>query len=299
MNIKPEDVKQVLLEDDDFGHEMRVGNILAKLAAARSTDTFNATDIDPPHHGGTYTDLITGKPRQFDYRCRLIRCPPRQHATCAFLAVECKNLHESAPLVISGRPRTSEEAYYAFIESSEEPATKTKSWVTRRADTGQFYHEGEFVGKSLLRLKVKNGKFEADNNSSEIYDRWSQALASAVELANAACTSACFRSPVSRSIILPIVVIPNDSLWNVSYDEGGLIQGDPIKVDASEFFIERRIGLGSEPFVFTHIHFVTLRGFENLVSRFLTHHRKWDWVFPAGAELLRNFMETPSMQPAG
>jgi hypothetical protein len=62
MSIKPEDIQKVVLEEDDFGHEIRVGSILARPAKPR----FEGIDSLTPQHGGTYKDPVTTKTRQFD-----------------------------------------------------------------------------------------------------------------------------------------------------------------------------------------------------------------------------------------
>jgi hypothetical protein len=69
MSLKPEEVKKAVLEEDDFGHEMRVGNILTSIP--RDANHPERTIIETPEHGGTYTDSVTGKPRQFDFRCQV------------------------------------------------------------------------------------------------------------------------------------------------------------------------------------------------------------------------------------
>src|ERR1035441_4483137 len=61
MAISASDIQKIVDTEDDFGHEMLVG---AAIRAIASCDT---------QHSGTYTDRVTGKPRQFDYRCSLTK----------------------------------------------------------------------------------------------------------------------------------------------------------------------------------------------------------------------------------
>jgi hypothetical protein len=49
------DVRKVVTDEDDFGHEMRVSGLLQITPAIEF------------EHGGTYKDDVTGKPRQFDF----------------------------------------------------------------------------------------------------------------------------------------------------------------------------------------------------------------------------------------
>ena len=67
MSLKPTDVKRVILQEDDFGHEMRVGHIFSTVRPDVPNPAYNKA----PEHGGTYTNLLTGKPRQFDYRFQI------------------------------------------------------------------------------------------------------------------------------------------------------------------------------------------------------------------------------------
>ncbi|HUA38082.1 MAG TPA: hypothetical protein VMA35_06745 [Candidatus Sulfopaludibacter sp.] len=75
MSVSSEEIKKVVLAEDDFGHEMRVGNILSNAKPPENLYYPPADEIRvlPAEHGGTYQDRATGKTRQFDYRYRIIR----------------------------------------------------------------------------------------------------------------------------------------------------------------------------------------------------------------------------------
>jgi hypothetical protein len=289
MSFSPGDIKKVITDEDDFGHEMRVGRILNDFKD--SQDATPVSIIDKIQHGGTYTDSITGKPRQFDYRCqiecRALAFPPPSRRV--LMAVECKNLYKSSPLVVCGIPRDNTEAYHGFIHSE---CTKSTNWIwthTNKTDgPSSFYQPHKFVGKSLLRLRLdeKSGKLKTDTQS-DIYDRWSQALASSVELAESACQAAREYNNDMRSVVLPIVVVPDESLWMAEYDRNGAIQTNPAARDSCEFFIGRKIDIGERPglhdkrpFIFSHIHFVTLRGFSALLTSLMKSTVIWDQFFP-------------------
>lgn len=78
----------------------------------------------------------------------------------------------------------------------------------------------------------------------------------------------------------------NNHRWTqINTDKGRIVEA-PASVQECEFFVGRRLKLGRQPFVLRHIHFVTISGLQVLLSRFWKHHRVWDWVFPAGAELV-------------
>ena len=143
MPVDPADIRRAISDADDFGHEMRVRNLLEVTPAINF------------EHGGTYKGPITGKPRQFDFRCSL-----RKQNALLSLAVECKNLSVESPLVISGTWRRNEEAFHDLIESrtgrfeSGSMVFVGLSSTTRRSQGGDsFYGPNKFVGKSLLRVK--------------------------------------------------------------------------------------------------------------------------------------------------
>ena len=58
-------------------------------------------------HGGYYEDPVTGKPRQFDIRARVKNAADKRVLR---MAVECKNLRENFPLLVSCVPRQADEA---------------------------------------------------------------------------------------------------------------------------------------------------------------------------------------------
>lgn len=99
-SVQSSDIRKIVASKDDFGHEVRVG------AAIRNVPAINW------QHGGTYTDPISGKPRQFDYRC----CLRKERASLS-LAVECKSLSRSVALAVCGMKRPDNEAFHDLIES--------------------------------------------------------------------------------------------------------------------------------------------------------------------------------------
>jgi hypothetical protein len=59
MPLTASEVQAIIPDEDDFGHEVRVGAVIR---------SFRGFEVQ---HGGTYTDPVLGKARQFDYRCKL------------------------------------------------------------------------------------------------------------------------------------------------------------------------------------------------------------------------------------
>jgi hypothetical protein len=134
-HITPEDVRKVVSEENDFAFEMQVAATLREFPAYRVS------------HGGTYSDSITGKPRQYDFRASLAR-----DNTCVFLNIEYKNLRPSSPLVFCSRPRLENESFHDLIHSSV--GTRTRGGTTVR---GAFvcHTKGQTWGLPLSTWKIR------------------------------------------------------------------------------------------------------------------------------------------------
>lgn len=184
------------------------------------------------------------------------------------LAIECKNLHNSSPLVICGRGRTPDEAYHCYVETQYQNGHLFPR--PKKVHNSQFYSKHAFVGKSLARLKQDKGKLYTEPQQ-DIYDRWSQAVTSAKELGRQSCTHFKDNKQGSQSTFaLPVVVPPDGLLWKVAYDRSGRITGHPERVDEGTLFITSQFEVNpGQVCVLTHIHFVTLKGFSLLLQRFL------------------------------
>jgi len=274
MAITSTDIKQVIATEDDFGHEMRVGRVLRGYLGSQTLQ------------GGTYVDPISGKARQFDFRWRY-----QSGRFGLSLAIECKNVSPDSPVVISGRERSESEAFHELVESRkgghfrtnrgnifmDVAAVRVIRRVTRNASV---YFPQAFVGKSLLQLKKKDGKY-IRTRDTEIYEKWSQALASGVDLVDAAGRNATAAGNQHVfTFVIPVVVLPDDTLWKVEYDVNGKITQGPQPSNEIEFFVGHKVsppvelGDSSEPYVFSHLHFVTFTGFATLLLK-ITSDEEW------------------------
>jgi len=122
---------------------------------------------------------------------------------------------------------------------------------------------------------------------SDIYDKWAQALSSAVGLAESACNvprGQC--SSVFFTAVLPFVVVPDALLWNAAYDDTGSISTDPAQVNECELFVAREVEVGGAKgtshfhrFTFSHVHFFTLAGFTSFLSKMAVNDHAWTNLF--------------------
>jgi hypothetical protein len=165
------DLAEYLGEQDDFSLELFV------YSTSRS---FGFTST----HGGTYEDPVTKKPRQYDVRAHFVREQQRID-----LAIECKSLRTSFPLLVSRIPRVEQESFHHVIHSFEpkrkgyDPIamTRTSSTYVLGSNVPSLYEAGQFVGKSTTQVG-RNDKGDFVAGDSDVYDKWTQALGSIGEL---------------------------------------------------------------------------------------------------------------------
>jgi hypothetical protein len=251
----PEDIRGQFEQRSGFALEMRT---LQALKAAG----FDC------QHGLLYTDPVTDCDRQFD-----LRAVARRRRCCIRLAVECKGVRESNPLVFGRLPRTPEESLHQILVSSAtdlEPSQSIKAPVFEKHAAAETLHGSESlylpdrpVAKAYLHYS-QNHKNEPD----EIYKRWMQAVASSSDLLLSAHDEYT-RMEVAEcaTFILPMVVVPEGSLWVIDYASSGEIMGDPQQATQVEFAISKTVSgpkMYGEDYLISHLEFVTEQG---LVSR--------------------------------
>jgi hypothetical protein len=277
MKLKDKKITQKDLEEysdkySDFSFEMKVLNCFP--------DTYMV------NHGGTYEDPISGKFREFDIRAKYSFNTPHTHNI--YMAVEAKNIQDNFPLLISCVPRLKEEAYHDLVISKFKGAHYT-SYIeygkinTVRPSKNDFYKTGEFVGKSLDQIgRKEHGENELIGNDSDIYSKWSQAVNSSFELADTAFyESLDNQRKIFISFILPIVVIPDNTLWIARYDHEGNRLGEIEKNEECQYYICNKFVIGdkisSEEIILTHLHIMTFSKFEQFVNGIENYH---DVIFP-------------------
>jgi len=228
-------------------------------------------------HGGSYTDPVTKKPRQFDIRAQR---DDRRRLLRVRCAIECKNLTQAFPLLVSCVPRPMEESFHELVfafDSSNAPQRSfpdipalRRTCEVIRIDSGlSDYMPRGFVGKSLAQVgRCTDGTLTC--NDAEVFEKWSQALSSASDLANEAASDGEDEKSVFISLVLPILVVPNGLLWEVDFGERGERCGDPFRVDRCSFFVGREYEAGDRMrgtrLTISHLEFVTLAGLDALMN---------------------------------
>lgn len=259
---------------DDFAHELRVLSVCRELGLE-------------VRHGGAYEDPVTRKTRQFD-----IRTSVRRGACKVQLAVECKNLKPTYPLVISCVPRTKSECYNELVFCCGETMPSLSGGTTivpaghqarSVAMTGSdsLYEVGQPVGKSSTQIgRTENGGFKSGD--SEVFDKWSQAIASSQDLLSAACSyNETYKTKWFLSVTQPMLVVPNEVLWIVSYSADGAQVATPQPVDECFFYIGKEYAVEHRKvrYAVSHLPVMTLRRFRAYLEDLKDSDSIWSRLF--------------------
>jgi hypothetical protein len=154
-----------------------------------------------------------------------------------------------------------------------------------RVEDSLAYPPGGSVGKSCAQV----GRGHEDMivaTDTDVFDKYTQALHSVEDLLQeAAYAVQTGGHEAVATIVLPILVVPDGSLWEVLFDVDGSQLGCPKRTDRCSFFVERGYNLGdaaaSTYHLMGNIEFVTTTGLNSLVREVLhdmtadESSRKW------------------------
>lgn len=260
--INQDDIADYLVTQSDFDLELFVDRSLQERGFTTS-------------HGGSYFDSVTGKSRQYDVRAYAYN-PPH----CGlFLSVECKSLSKTFPLVVSRVPRPADDAYHELIRTwGRKEMGEDFQDTIRSGPRMPLYRADAPVGKKTVQIGREEGKREDDKKSfiasdGETFDKWSQALSSAEDLV---LLTRQHRGENGSgnfySLILPILVVSDDTLWVVDYSSAG--NSAPQQVQETTLFVDRaykmhRIGAHEQQALLkvTHLHIFTRLGFTDFLAQ--------------------------------
>ena len=266
--IKQADITEYLENSDDLQFEINIFRLCKRHG-------FNAV------HGGTYQDPITERDRQFDIRAY------KTHESCVIhLAVECKNLRPNYPLMVSRVPRLREESYHEILISKRTLHDARDPRITNRRykHPRTIFMQGNLVGKATTQIGRAFGNGDIISGDSEVYEKWSQAIASSFDLVQ---SSSCDDPPrlandVKASIVQPMLVVANDTLWVVDYDAEGKTIEDPKKVNDCELYLDKALSgkLAHPTYHFSHLLVFTETGFELYLQKLTEREEVWLSLFP-------------------
>lgn len=271
--IVPSDLLEYLNTYSDFSFELAVLKMLRESG-------LNC------EHGGLYEDAVTKKSREFDIRA--ITTTQRHRVR---LAIECKNIRENFPILISCVPRHEQESYHqvALVGEPESSGGFVNLTIHQsRAKTlsicgeHSMYKQGEPIGKSTVQVgRAVDGIISV--NDSELYEKWGQCLSSAVDLVERIYWDGD-KQKTYQSMVIPFVVVPNDRLWIVLYDEDGNRVTEPKPSNRCSCFIDKDYEMGTKlagtQMWLSHVEIVTLDGMRSFVQRYLSSEEAVCQLFP-------------------
>lgn len=239
------DIRDYLATTDDFSFEMRVLRTLL----------IHGFDC---RHGGHYEDPATKKSREFDIRAVRTSTVASNERTLR-LAVECKNLRENFPLLVSCVKRNVGEDFHELLFGMGHVKE------IEVADNSDLYQSYAPTVKSTTQVgrSYSDGSFSVGDG--EVYEKWGQAVASAHDLVSEASDQISASAIPVFSTVVPVLVVPDGMLWSASYDRAGNLDGEPKLVDRATCFIGKRypVHLGS-PLQISHLEIVTFSGLTDL-----------------------------------
>lgn len=256
--IERQDLVEYLQSESDFDFEL---SILRSLRARRLQC----------EHGGLYEDPVTGKAREFD-----IRALAKDGNSLVHLAIECKNIRSNFPLLVSRVPRTAAESFHQTIligAGSHDVAHPFARNVRQHLLEKSVYALSEPVGKSIAQVGRLDPSGAISASDSEVFDKWSQCLASANDLVERAIRCPRPSTGTAYLAVLPILVVPDDRLWAVDYDSDGKPLGPPERVSHCSVFVGKDyiVEFGTSfQFTISHMDIMTLGGLENFSTEMLS-----------------------------
>jgi hypothetical protein len=261
--ITAADLSEYLRTQDDFAFELEILQLCLRGAFA-------------VEHGGTYQDLVTAKDRQFD-----IRMVDFRENFVIRLAIECKNLKTNFPLLVSCVPRRTQESFHDIVISRRSlpgnPVMGTGVRTVRAEGSDTIFKADKLVGKSTAQ--VGKAKGELVISDAEVYEKWSQALGSAFDLVlSSARDYETTGTNAAATVILPLLVVPDSTLWTVDYSVEGKQQGDPKPSTSCELFIGKTIDTGLR-YAVSHLLIFTKTKFDGLLDRIATNDKYWKSIF--------------------
>jgi hypothetical protein len=235
--ITAEDLEEFVRTSSDFAFEMQVLKQLRELGFECS-------------HSGTYQDPVTGKVRQFD-----IRAVRSQRQSTLALAVECKNLRENSPLLISAVPRTPAESFHNVIVCLPSQVNTLLHIEEKR----HAYRPGEMAGKKTDQVG-RDVSGVLTSNDEATFDKLNQAVNSCRDLIQQFASQPVLGS--SRTIV-PLLVVPQGLLWQVEYDADGAVTAEPRQVPRATLYLDytwsvKDVNRTDHAYRLSHVEFATI-----------------------------------------
>jgi YD repeat-containing protein len=177
------------------------------------------------------------------------------------------------PTAHNAVPRGANEAFHEIIVFRSE-TLMVKQDVHFVGPPQSFYKVGEMVGKRTDQVGRAGHNNELFSDDGLTFDKINQAINSSRDVVTDAAVDSAH--PYIR-VVLPVLVIPDGSLWQVDYDGEGNITERPRQVSEATYFIDHEwstlAGMEDVRYLISHLHVVTFSHLERAVKR---------WIGPIG-----------------
>ena len=257
------DIDEFIQSKSDFGFEIKVKQAISELGIV-------------PLHGGTYIDPVTQKTREYDFRFTFTQNCIHLHAS-----VECKNISEYSPVLVSCLPRSKVESKLRFFLGNRRKFLPSTSKRKTNYGLGSLFHPLDYerpprypisepCGKAVNQVsRSKNGKLSGGD--ADVFDSWSQAVSSIITYSQEPRSIIAPDDEYELHIFMPFVVFPDDRLWFIAYNNFGEIIIPSQKTDNISIYINK-FHKSSDPsrlpeLVISHIEFMTLTGFKGFIEK--------------------------------
>ena len=252
----------------DQGHD---SDFLLEMAAARC---LRKAGFDVAH-SGFYTDTATLKARQYDLRASMLS---KQGDVQFYLCLEVKNVGKNYPLLVSTTPRERNERFLNYVERFSLPGMIGLS--SKQIDT-PLYGERN-VGRDLSQFKrikdssvpTKKGgldSFVYSTGNDQVAEKWMQAISQLQALVEEIKANKAFKK--IPTFFIPILVVNNDTLWEVGYNQDSKVECPPHSVQQADLMISKGFTIqyhsSSPTLVISHLHITTIDGLPTLLTKIL------------------------------
>lgn len=264
------DLQRYLDSHDDFALEMQV----RALVAAQGLDFA---------HGGSFEDPLTRTIRRYD-----LRAGYEQQDCRVELAIECRHLRPHYPLLVSRIPRLHSESYHQLVCSINiEPGPFAPLGVSpcevfsiTPVSGGSIYAPDAPVAKAFTQVGVSQDGAPLSGDGG-VGEKWSTAIGSLAELAG---NAAWYRDKTEGlqflTSLLPVLVVPDGTLWAVDYDAEGRQLGPAVQLDQVEAFVGKDFWkVGGNNYSVSHLHLCSVSGLQAFLARLTGDQAFWDQLF--------------------
>lgn len=216
-------------------------------------------------HGGTYEDPVTKKMRQYDIRA--LKKVGNFDRIKVSMAIECKKIREEYPIIISSVPRVKAESYHQI--AIYDKSSQARARVISIREQYSIYKLNSLVGKDTKQYKRgKDG--ESSDNDKDMFEKLTQCFNSSNDLISMGFDEINKSKDIHcRTIILPIVVVPNRMLWIAEYHANGE-RVDTKLTQQCSYFVERPYKFGNNHFndsmILSHLEIMTFDGLKEFVA---------------------------------